>query len=138
MRLVRSISALFVAVAFSACYHATIDTGLTPSGTTVTKEWAHGFVYGLVPPALVETVAKCPHGAAKVETQLSFLNQVASILTFGIYSPMTIQVQCAAAPKSASTVTVPRGASAAEFTRAVQQAVDLSVKTGEPSTIELE
>jgi hypothetical protein len=37
-------------VLFSDCYHATIETGLTPSATTIRKPWAHGFIYGLVPP----------------------------------------------------------------------------------------
>lgn len=81
----------------SGCYHATIDTGLTPSPQTIEKPWAHGFLWGLVPPATTETLQKCPNGVAKVETQVSFLNQVAStFLTWGIYSPMSIKVTCAA------------------------------------------
>lgn len=80
----------FVALAASAvhltgCFHATIDTGLQPSGQKVEKNWAHGFLYGLVPPSTVETASKCPNGVAKVETKLSFLNRVASVLTSGIY-----------------------------------------------------
>lgn len=78
------------------CYHATIDTGLTPSPVTVEKAWAHGWIFGLVPPSNVETIAKCPNGASKVETQLSFPNQLVSFLTGGIYTPMEIKVTCAA------------------------------------------
>jgi hypothetical protein len=79
----------------SGCYHATIDTGLTPTAVTIEKAWAHGWILGLVPPNTVETMAKCPTGVAKVETQLSFANQLVSALTGGIYTPMEIKVTCA-------------------------------------------
>jgi hypothetical protein len=79
----------------TGCYHATVETGRPQSGQLVEQKWAHGFLYGLVPPSTVETAQRCPNGIAKVETQLSFLNQIAYLLTFGIYSPMTIQVWCA-------------------------------------------
>lgn len=81
----------------TGCYHATIETGLTPTATTIEKPWASGWIYGLVPPSTVETAAKCPNGAARVETQLSFANQLVNVLTLGIYTPMEIKVTCAAA-----------------------------------------
>ena len=83
------------AVPLAGCYHATIDTGLQPAPETVEKKWASGWVYGLVPPSAVSTAAKCSGGVAKVETQLSFLNQVVSLLTLGIYTPMEIRATCA-------------------------------------------
>jgi hypothetical protein len=89
----------FVAVAVlfvsAGCYHATIDTGRTPSTVKIEKHWASGWIYGLVPPSTVETAQKCPSGVAKVETQLSFANQLVNFLTFGIYTPMDITVTCA-------------------------------------------
>jgi hypothetical protein len=87
---------LFVfAVPLAGCYHAMIDTGRLPSPETVEKKWASGWVYGLVPPSPISTAAKCSDGVAKVETQLSFLNQVVSVLTLGIYTPMEIRATCA-------------------------------------------
>jgi Bor protein len=71
-------------------------------------------VFGLVPPSTVETAAKCPNGVAKVETQLSFLNQLVSVLTLSIYTPMTIEVTCASGkgvadgPRPAADLTVAR------------------------------
>jgi len=79
----------------AGCYHATIETGATPSTVVITKPWASGFVFGLVPPSTVETAAKCPNGPAKVETQISFLNGLVSFLTLSIYTPMQIDVTCA-------------------------------------------
>ncbi len=83
------------ALATTGCYHAVIDTGRPASGTTITKPWAHSFLYGLVPPEIVQTASQCPNGLAKVETQHSFLNSVAAAITFGIYTPIQIDVQCA-------------------------------------------
>jgi hypothetical protein len=79
----------------TGCYHATIETGRPQSGQRVERKWAHGFLFGLVPPSTVEAAQGCPNGIARVETQLTFLNQIANIITFGIYTPMTIQVWCA-------------------------------------------
>jgi hypothetical protein len=94
-------SALLV-LGCSACYHATIETGLPPSNETISKAWAHGFLWGLVSPSTVETASKCKNGVAKVETQHSFLNGLVSAITYGIYTPIEIDVTCAASNKMAS------------------------------------
>lgn len=92
----RKLSGLLLLLLSAGCYHATVDTGMTPSPVTIEKAWASGWVYGLVPPSTVETMAKCTNGVAKVETQLSFANQLVNVLTIGIYTPMEIKVTCAA------------------------------------------
>ena len=86
-----------VVASTTACYHATVDTGLAPSTQTVEKGWASGWIYGLVPPSTVETASKCPNGVSKVSTQLTFPNQLVNFLTLGIYTPMEIIATCAAA-----------------------------------------
>ena len=124
-------------IALAACYHATIETGLTPSTVVIDKSWASGWLWGLVPPSTIETASKCPNGVAKVETKHSFLNQVVSGLLFGIYTPIAIKVTCAqsgrasAAPGS-SEINVPSRASADERQAAVQRAAELSLETGDP------
>jgi hypothetical protein len=91
--------ALAAACAVSmGCYHATIETGAAPSPQVIDKSFASGWIYGLVPPSTVSTAEKCPAGPAKVETKLSFVNQLVSFLTLGIYTPMQITVTCAAVP----------------------------------------
>lgn len=80
----------------TGCYHATIETGLTPSQTMVIeREWAHSWLAGLVPPETMDVEEECPNGVARVETEQSFLNQVAAGITGGIYTPMTLRVTCA-------------------------------------------
>lgn len=78
------------------CYHATVETGLTPSNVTLEQPFASAWVYGLVPPKTVEAAERCSSGVAKVETQQSFLNGLVGVLTLGIYTPMNIKVTCAA------------------------------------------
>ena len=100
-------SAIGLVVALTACYHATIDKGRSPSPEVINVPWATGFVYGLVPPKTVETMARCPNGVSKVETFHSFLNSLVGGLTFGIFTPMTIKVTCAAS----GGASIPAGAS---------------------------
>jgi len=85
----------------AGCYHATIETGATPSPMVVRNGFASSWIYGLVPPSTVSTASKCPDGVARVETQLSFVNGLVGVLTLGIYTPMEIMVTCAAS-RSAS------------------------------------
>ena len=95
-RLSSALAMLTVLAVTTGCYHATVVTGATPGNQTIEKPWATSLIYGLVPPETVQTASQCPNGIARVETQLSFLNQLVSGLTFGIYTPMTITVTCAA------------------------------------------
>ncbi len=124
-------------LALPACYHATIDTGLTPSTTVVEKAWASSFIGGLVPPSTVETQSKCRTGVSKVETQLSFLNMLVGFITLSIYTPMDIKVTCAqggrsSIPSGASTLQVGASASPDALQKAFRQAAELSIEHGTP------
>ena len=141
MRPSTSVSLAVLLIAASACYHATIDTGLTPSTVVIDKSWASGWLFGLVPPSTVETASKCPNGVAKVETQLSFLNQLAYIITLGIYSPMAIKVTCAQGGRASispagPTINVGANATVDQMRNAIARAAELSVRKGAPVYIE--
>ena len=88
-------SGLVSLLLLGGCYHATVETGATPSTVVIDQSFASSWIYGLVPPKLVSTTSKCPSGVAKVETQHSFVNGLVGVLTFGIYTPMQIKVTCA-------------------------------------------
>lgn len=93
----RTLSLCALSLLLTGCYHATIETGLRPStGPAIEEKWAHSWLGGLVPPDEMEVGDDCPFGVARVETELSFLNQVAAALTAGIYTPMTLRAICAA------------------------------------------
>jgi hypothetical protein len=102
MRSVPRVVLAAVCVMSLGCYHASVETGAPPSAETINKSFASGWIYGLVPPSTVSTSSKCPNGPARVETQLSFVNQVVSLLTLGIYTPMQVTVTCAAAVTTAA------------------------------------
>lgn len=129
----RTVTTLVLGIAMlgSACYRATIETGLQPNGTMIQQKWAMSFVSGLVPPPTVETASKCPDGVAKVETYHSFLNSLVAAVTWGIVTPMTIEVSCAAKRTSdagGSTLNVADGQS---VRAAVGIAAEQAVRTGE-------
>lgn len=128
--LVRSVAAAALLFGTTACYHATVDTGRTPNGVEVEKNWAASWLGGLVPPSTVEVAQQCPNGVARVETQLSFLNQLAAWLTAYIYTPMTITVQCAG-PTAMVGAEVIEVASAAEMRDAMTKAAAMSTESGD-------
>lgn len=95
MTTLRCILTVSVLSGCAGCYHATVETGATPSTQVIEKKFASSWIYGLVPPSTVSTTERCPNGPAKVETQLSFVNQLVGLITLGIYTPMEIKVTCA-------------------------------------------
>jgi hypothetical protein len=98
---------LGVVLAMSGCYHATVVTGATPGSEKIEKEWASGFVFGLVPPDTTETQSKCPNGVAKVETEHSFLNGLVAFFTIQIYTPMHITATCSASGNAPAPAPAP-------------------------------
>jgi hypothetical protein len=127
---IRFVAVLALVLTSTACYHATVDTGLRPSGEIIEKDWAHGWLGGLVPPSDVDVAAECPNGVAQVETKHSFLNQLASGLTWGIYAPISIRVLCAIGPDRVGPA-VDREELSAALTRAALE----SLRTGAPAEV---
>ncbi len=143
MAIFRSATLLGAVVALSGCYHATIETGLPPGNQTLEKAWASSWVLGLVPPSTVETASRCPNGVARVETKLSFLNQLVALLTAGIYTPMAIRVTCAGPgtpmeEAERSQLMIKDGANLEEKQRAIRDAAELSAREGQPVLIKFE
>ena len=124
------------AVVLAGCYHATINTGLPPGNQTIEKPWAAGFVYGLVPPSTVEAASECANGVARVETKLSFLNQLVAGITLGIFTPMAIQVTCASGgmddAADGEQVKVDPNSTMEQKQRALTQAARRAAKSGTP------
>lgn len=95
MRRQLSIAIAATSMLATGCYRATVQTGLRPSPQVVERQWAHGYLWGLVSPDPMQVGAECATGVARVETRLSAKNQIASYVTAGIYTPMTIRAVCA-------------------------------------------
>lgn len=137
MRYLKALCLIVCVMVMAGCYAATIETG-RPAGTKVVeKKWASSWIYGLVPPSTITTTAACPNGVAKVQTQLSFLNQLVGILTWGIYTPMQIVVTCAEESHadritSGAEMQVAYNASAVEVQEVFTKAAKAAVETGHP------
>ena len=141
MRKLATIVALSGFVMLPACYHATIETGLPASAEVLTKSFASSWIYGLVPPSAVSTASRCPGGVARVETQLSFVNQLVGILTLGIYTPMAIKVTCAGRgsallPAAEPDVHVGGDATPTELIDAFGTAADMAVELRRPVLVQ--
>lgn len=87
---------------FSGCYSSQVTTNRQPTQRTIEEPFASGFFYGLITPGAKFYAGKCNHGVAQVNTKVSFLNLVASNLTFGLYTPMHVTVRCAEDPNEQS------------------------------------
>jgi Bor protein len=124
----RAASLALLAVLSTGCYHVTVTTGRSLGTTTIEQPWAQSFIYGLVPPPTVETASKCPSGVAQVETQMSFLNGLVSGITFGIFTPMTIKVTCAAGGRSEGPSIRAKG----DAVKAISEAAERARETGAP------
>jgi len=130
-------------LSLTACWHATIEAGLATSNQVVEKSFAASWIIGLVPPSTLETQAKCPNGVSKVETQLSFVNQLVALLTLDIYTPMNIKVTCAqggrsAIPSGAVRIDVGRTATPTEVRAAFDQAAMQASRSGAPVYVEFD
>ena len=122
---IRRAAAVVAAFALTGCYHAVIQTGRPESTDVISIKWANSFIFGLVPPPIVETASRCTNGVAKVETQHSFLNGLAALVTFSLYTPIQIDVTCAARG-TASTEPVIKVEQGRTVEQALTEAVRLS------------
>jgi hypothetical protein len=128
---IRRAAAILAAFALTGCYHAVIQTGRPESSDVISIKWANSFIFGLVPPPVVETASRCTNGVAQVETQHSFLNGLAAFVTFSLYTPMQIDVTCAArGTASADPVIKLQPGRSAE--QALTEAVRVSAEQGTP------
>jgi Bor protein len=94
MRL-RQLWVAVVVLATSACFHQTIQSGLTPATTVIERPFVATWLWGLVPAEPIDTRQSCGSGVATVETQQSFMNGLVGALTLGIYSPQRVRITCA-------------------------------------------
>jgi hypothetical protein len=102
----RFFSILLVSILLTGCYSSRVSTNKTPNGQKVEKSFATGFFYGLATPGANFYADRCEHGVARVETKISFLNMVASNVSFGLYTPMHVEAYCAE-PSSAQASIAP-------------------------------
>ena len=82
-----------IGILFTSCYSYTTVVGDGAKGNETTKKWNHYLIGGLAP--IDVSNPKDLAGGAEdynVKTEMSFVNGLVSVLTFGIYSPTTTTI----------------------------------------------
>jgi hypothetical protein len=133
-------SLLLLTLGATGCYRAVVETGRPPSGQQINIPWAHSFIAGLIPPSTVNAAAECPAGVARVVTEHTVLNMLVQLITFSLYSPMSITVDCAApgaamlpaGDPTAQVISVPAGSSLEELGKAFNDAARQSSDLRQP------
>lgn len=131
----------FVALAATTmgCFHQTVQTGRTAGTTVIDKPFVNTWVFGLVAAPDIDVTKECPNGVAIVETEQSFVNGLVAALTLGIYTPQHAKITCAAsrsaALPSAPEMRLPAGASAAERTQLMEQAIETAIEQDTPVVV---
>ena len=83
-------------VGSSGCFRTTIATSpYAPSGT-YENTWTHTLFWGLMTMNRVDGSALCHGQVAVVRTKFSGLSLLAGAVTFGVWTPLRVTVECAA------------------------------------------
>jgi hypothetical protein len=123
----RAIAMLFSVMSITSAASAQDSTSMS-ARVTAAKQWATTFVYGVVPATVAEAAARCQDGLAKVRRGETPANTLVSIVTLGMFNPITILVTCGT-PKDKPAIDVPADATLDERRNALADAVDESLKT---------
>ncbi|HXB25937.1 MAG TPA: hypothetical protein VNV25_14495 [Gemmatimonadaceae bacterium] len=110
------------------------DSTSMSARVTAAKQWATTFVYGVVPATVAQAAAQCQDGLAKVRRGQTPANTLVSIVTIGMFNPITILVTCAL-PSEKPAIDVPADATLDERRNAMADAVDESLKTHRPVVV---
>ncbi|MGZ8379365.1 MAG: Bor family protein [Gemmatirosa sp.] len=132
MRPTRIVALALAAIASTGCYHAVVETGRPAGGTIVSRPWTPTFIWGLVAAPEINVASECPRGIARVDTQMSFVNGLAALVTLGIYTPRTVTVTCASGSASLNgRVIEVAGTDVESRLAAMNAATTLAVESGE-------
>lgn len=123
----------------TACFHQTVQTGLSPGATVIDMPWVKTWVFGLIPPEEIDVRSQCPSGTATVETERSFLNGLVGAVTFGIFTPVHVRITCASGsaslPGNARQFVAPSHATAEQHAQMLHAAVQASLEQNQAVVI---
>jgi hypothetical protein len=129
-------SLALVAFLGTGCFHQIVQTGQAAGPTVIDKHWDPGWIWGLIANDEVDVRKECPMGVATVETDMSFVNGLASVVTLGIFTPQHVKVTCASRsaslPAGMRQLTIPVGATKEAELAIVRQAIQESAETHAP------
>jgi hypothetical protein len=82
-------------VLLAGCFHQVVSTGLAAGTNRVERPWTSTWIFGLVEAKPIDVRQQCPDGAAFIESKMTFMNGLATLLTLGIWDPWTVTITCA-------------------------------------------
>ncbi len=125
MRRFRWGGVVVAALVLSGCFHQVVNTGRPAGATKVEKPWTSTWIFGLVEAPPIDVRQQCSGGVAIIESKMTFVNGLASMLTLGIWTPLTVSVTCASGGRAsldAGMPTLPLGTDADAVERAARLA----------------
>ena len=93
--------ALIAALA-CGCFNVTYSNPRLPPNGVVVEGTNRFFVAALVGDERVPVYQMCPQGVSKIESGLSIVDLVLTVVTFAIYDPRSYVVHCGGAPATAA------------------------------------
>jgi len=95
-------------VGLTGCFHFHYITEDEPLSPPAMEAWHGNVVFGLIEVSDPVDVPKlCPAGYGRIDSEMTFLNGLVTVVTLNIYNAQTVTVACRAAPVQAAQVTAP-------------------------------
>lgn len=91
----RTVGLLVLCAALGGCYSLSLDTGKKPAAGPPAEMGGSHVLWGMTGDT-VNVGNACPGGVARVATKRSFGDVLIGGLTFGLYQPVTVIVECEA------------------------------------------
>jgi hypothetical protein len=87
--------ALVVAAALGAgCFKVTYQNPLLPPNGVVHEGTSRFFILALVGDERIPAYQMCPGGVSRIQTGLGFGDLLLHVITFGIYTPRSYEIEC--------------------------------------------
>ena len=84
---------LLAVVAETGCHTMRFELIDEPATRQVTERKAY-FFWGLTPTQRIDVLGKCPHGAAAIMEEMTFVDGLLSVPTLGIWAPRSTTYYC--------------------------------------------
>lgn len=92
---------LLACVVLSGCYNLKYYDSTVPGPGKTHEVWVDAFAAGLVTLGEMDLSDECPTGVYKMRSNHSFVDVLLTVVTLGIYTPVTVIYTCGSGPPPA-------------------------------------
>ena len=122
-------------VLLAGCFHQVVSTGLAAGTTRVERPWTSTWIFGLVEAQPIDVRQQCPDGAAFIESKMTFMNGLATLLTLFIWDPWSVTITCASGGRASLDPATTRLELGPSVTAALDLAARLARTSGQPVAV---